>query len=198
VTIVAHSLGGMIALRYAGIYPENVSKLVAIEGLGVSPRRLAERAKRSIAERMQSWISEQRALAGRLPRRYASIEDALGRMQEANRHLSPEQARHLTVHGVNQNEDGTYSWKFDNYVRAEPPYGMTTADKQALWQRIACPALLVYGKESWAFNPLDDGRIRHFRNARVVSIENAGHWVHHDRLATFLDLVEKFLGGAPD
>ncbi len=34
VTIVAHSLGGNIALRYAGLYPENVAKLVAIEGLG--------------------------------------------------------------------------------------------------------------------------------------------------------------------
>ena len=34
VTIVAHSLGGNIALRYAGLYPENVARLVAIEGLG--------------------------------------------------------------------------------------------------------------------------------------------------------------------
>ena len=74
---------------------------------------------------MQAWIGEQRALSGRLPRRYASIEDAFKRMQEANRHLSPEQARHLTQYGVNQNEDGTYSWKFDNYVRADPPYEMT-------------------------------------------------------------------------
>ena len=42
-------------------------------------------------------------------------------MQEENKHLSPEQARHLTQHGVNQNEDGTYSWKFDNYVRSGRP-----------------------------------------------------------------------------
>ncbi len=83
-------------------------------------------------------------------------------MQEANGHLSPEQARHLTQHGVNQNEDGTYSWKFDNYVRAEPPYEMTTAEIEELWRRIICPTLLVYGKESWASNPSDDGRISHF------------------------------------
>jgi hypothetical protein len=38
-------------------------------------------------------------------------------MQEENPHLSADQARHLTIHGSNQNEDGTYSWKFDNYVR---------------------------------------------------------------------------------
>jgi pimeloyl-ACP methyl ester carboxylesterase len=193
VTIVAHSLGGNIALRYAGIYPEKVEKLVAIEGLGPSPKATAERAKRGIAERMQRWIDEQRGLAGRLPRRYATIEDAFRRMQEENKHLSPEQARHLTQHGVNQNEDGTYSWKFDNYVRVWPAYDMTTEEVHDLWGRIACPTLLIYGKESWASNPDADGRARIFRNARVVSVEGAGHWVHHDRLDEFLGLVRGFL-----
>ena len=193
VTIIAHSLGGVIALRYAGIYPDCVRKLVAIEGLGASPKRLAERSRRVIAERMQDWIAEQRALSGRIPRRYASIEDALKRMQDENRHLSPEQARHLTQYGVNQNEDGTYSWKFDNYVRADSPYGMTREEIEQLWERISCPTLLVYGKESWAASPETDGRLRHFRHARVVSFDNAGHWVHHDQLNAFLDLVRGFL-----
>ena len=193
VTILAHSLGGMIALRYAGIYPDKVRRLVAIEGLGASPRRRRERATQPIAQRMQNWIAEQRELAGRLPRRYPTLEDALKRMREANAHLSPEQARHLTQHGVNQNEDGTYSWKFDNYVRAAPPYDMTSAQIEELWGRIACPTLLVYGRESWASNPLEDGRVRHFRDARVVTFEGAGHWVHHDRLDAFLDLLRGFL-----
>jgi pimeloyl-ACP methyl ester carboxylesterase len=193
VTIVAHSLGGNITLRYAGIYPENVRKLVAIEGLGPSPRMQAERAKKAMDSRMRDWIDEQRGLSGRLPRRYASIEDAFRRMQEENRHLSPEQARHLTQHGVNQNEDGTYSWKFDNYVRAWPPYDMTDADVEHLWSRIACPTLLVYGKESWASNPEADGRIRHFAHGKVVSFDGAGHWVHHDRLDAFLAELHAFL-----
>src|SRR5205085_9317933 len=114
VTIIAHSLGGNIALRYAGVYPAAVARLVAIEGLGPSPRSIAERAGRNIAERMDDWIREQRGLAGRMPRRYASIEDAFRRMQEENPHLSAAQARHLTVQGVNQNEHGKYSWTFDN------------------------------------------------------------------------------------
>jgi pimeloyl-ACP methyl ester carboxylesterase len=193
VNIIAHSLGGMIALRYAGIYPDHVRRLISIEGLGASPRRRDERSKRPMAERMQHWIGEQRALSGRLPRRYSSIEDAFKRMQEANRHLSPEQARHLTQHGVNQNEDGTYSWKFDNYVRADRPYEMTASETEELWQRIDCPTLLVYGSESWASDPVKDGRARHFRKGQVISFENAGHWVHHDQLDAFLDLVRGFL-----
>ena len=195
VTIVAHSLGGNIALRYAGIYPETVSRLVAIEGLGPSPQVRAERGEKTMDQRMDEWIHEQRMLAGRLPRRYASIEDAFKRMQEENPHLSAEQARHLTVYGVNQNEDGTYSWKFDNYVRAWFPYDMRGRDIAHLWSRVTCPTLLLYGKESRSGNPEEDGRARFFPRARVVGIDGAGHWLHHDRLDEFLRLVGDFLAG---
>lgn len=196
VTIVAHSLGGQIALRYAGLYPETVARLVAIEGLGPSPARAAERGAKTIVDRMDAWIREQRGLAGRLPRRYGSIEDAFRRMQEENPHLTAEQARHLTIHGANQNEDGTYSWKFDNYVRAWPPYDMSRRDVALLWSRIACPTLLLYGKESpWAGDPLADGRAALFPNATVVGIDRAGHWLHHDRLDEFLRIVRPFLAG---
>ena len=193
VTIVAHSLGGNIALRYTGLYPETVRALVAIEGLGPPPKMLEKRRAKPFDERMREWIDEKRNLAGRLPRRYASVEDALSRMQEENKHLSPEQARHLTVHGVNQNEDGTYSWKFDNYVRAFPPYDMPTSAVEDLWARIECPTLLVYGEESWATNPAEDGRLEHFTNAEVAAFENAGHWVHHDALAPFLERIKAFI-----
>lgn len=193
VTIVSHSLGGNITLRYAGIYPDAVKKLVAIEGLGPSPKQIKERGVKPIDERMREWIDDQRGLSGRQPRRYPSIRDAFKRMHEENKHLSAEQARHLTQHGVNQNEDGTYSWKFDNYVRAWPPYDMRHKDLELLWSRITCPTLLVYGKESWASNPEKDGRIAHFQNARVVEFERAGHWVHHDRLDDFMALMTDFL-----
>ncbi len=193
VSIVAHSLGGNIALRYTGIYPETVRPLVAIEGLGPGPRSAAERDTKPIDARMRAWVDDQRAQAGRLPRRYASLEDALARMQEANRRLSPEQARHLTQHAVNQNEDGTYSWKFDPYVRIWPPYDMTREEIAALWSHIACPTLLVWGKESWATDPAADGRAGYFQDARVLAVERAGHWVHHDRLDVLLPELHRFL-----
>jgi pimeloyl-ACP methyl ester carboxylesterase len=196
VALIGHSLGGNIATRYAGIYPDEVRRLVSIEGLGPSPKVLAERAAKPVAERLRGWIEAQRGLAGRMPRRYATIEDAVLRMQAANKHLSLEQARHLTRYGVNQNEDGTYSWKFDPYLHVFPPIDLATAEIETLWAGVACPTLLVYGRESWASNPQEDGRARHFKNARVVMVEKAGHWVHHDRTDFFVDLVREFLQGA--
>lgn len=187
--LIGHSLGGSVALHYAATYPERVNKVVAIEGLGPPPWLVVERSAR---ERMRDWIAEMQALARRHPRRYASLEEAMARMREANPHLTEEQARHLTVHGCYRAEDGTYLWKFDNYVRATSPYLEGMRDARAMWSEIRCPVLLVRGEESWASDPAKDGRAAAFRNATVVNIPKAGHWVHHDQLDEFLRVVRKF------
>jgi pimeloyl-ACP methyl ester carboxylesterase len=193
VTIVAHSYGGNIALRYAGTYPGNVRKLVAIEGLGPSPKMLTERLSKPIDARLREWIDAKRALAGRPAHKYATLDEAFKRMKEANHHLSDEQARHLTVHGVSQNEDGTYSWKFDPYMRVFPPFDLPQEDAERLWSQITCPTLLMYGQDSWASNPEKDGRARHFKTARVISFKNAGHWLHHDQFDAFVSELRAFL-----
>ena len=191
VTLVAHSLGGNIALRYSGVYPETVRRIVAIEGLGFSAQ--SERAKMTVTERTSKWIDDTRALAGRLPRRYPTIDEAVARMRDVNKRLSDEHARHLTVHGVNQNEDGTFSWKYDPYVRPWAPYDMPPSDVHSLWARISCPTLLAGGSESWHVDPSKDGRAAVFTHAEVAFFEGAGHWVHHDQFDGFMARVEAFL-----
>lgn len=193
VTIIGHSLGGSISLMYTGLYPENVRKLVAIEGMGPSPEMIRQRLTQPVEDRLSQWVADLQRLSGRVPRRYASLEEAYERMQTENPHLSAAQARHLTIHGSNQNEDGTYSWKFDNYVRVFPPTGLETSQQQQLFKRISCPTLLFRGTESWASDPEKDGRAAHFRDVQVVNIEKAGHWVHHDQLEAFLDVTRRFL-----
>ena len=192
-TIISHSLGAGIALNYSGAFPDSVSKIVAIEGLGPSPAMMAEQAKRTVEERLHAWVDDRRKNSGRTPRRYASLDEAVARMAQQNPHLSPEQARHLTLYGVNQNEDGTYSWKFDNHTGGGGVGGLSHADQHRLWSQITAPVLLVRGAESWASDPVVDGRIKHFKNARLVNFEGAGHWVHHDRLDAFMAEVETFL-----
>jgi pimeloyl-ACP methyl ester carboxylesterase len=193
VTIVAHSLGGDVATRYTGLYPDTVRKLVSIEGLGPSPKVLARREETPFAERWRTWIADKRGAAGRQPRRYATIDDALARMQAENTYLTEAQARHLTIHGVNRNEDGTWSWKFDNHLNIWPFTDIPHAQIEALWAAITCPTLLLYGAKSWACNPALDGRLAHFKTARVVEFEDAGHWLHHDQFDRFVAELQAFL-----
>jgi len=193
VRIIAHSMGGNVALRYTGMFPEMVTKLIAIEGLGPSPKRRDEMRATPYPERQREWIERKRKAAGRSPRKYESIEAAFTRMIEENSYLTEAQARHLTIHGVNRNEDGTYSWKFDPHLNVWPVEDMADEFIEATWGAITCPTLLLYGADSWASNPEKDGRIKHFSTAEVIEFEKAGHWLHHDQFDRFVKVVRDFL-----
>jgi pimeloyl-ACP methyl ester carboxylesterase len=191
--IIGHSLGGNITLQYAGLEPQDVSRVISIEGLGPTESMIRARASRPPEERLRGWIRSQRQLAAGVPRSYPTLDEAIERMREANPHLSLEQARHLTIHGTDQNEDGSYRWKFDNYVRGGSPYLFNSEEARTLWKRITAPVMLVVGEESWAGDPSQDGRAQHFRNVEVVKVPKAGHWVHHDQLEEFLAHARRFL-----
>jgi len=187
-TVVGHSLGGAVALEYTGVFPGLVSKVVAIEGLGP---RVGEPVPAS--SRMRRWIGHMQEFDQRHPRRYASFDDAVKRMRDENPHLTAEMARHLTLHGMRENEDGTRTWKFDNYVRLHSPYEFNIAEAREIWNQIRCPVLLIRGSESWAADPEEDGKASAFHNYKTVLVKDAGHWVHHDQLKVFMQVLRDFL-----
>jgi hypothetical protein len=79
----------------------------------------------SAACRIAEWISDLDKLAQRKIHRYASVADGAERILHRNRHPTHEQAMHLATHGLKQNPDGTYGWKFDPYLRARAPYRLS-------------------------------------------------------------------------
>ncbi len=192
--LIGHSLGGNIALRYAGLYPDRIDALVAIEGLGPSPRLLAERRAEPFAARTRDWIEQRRGLSERAPRRMASLAEAEERMAAAFPHLPRSLIQHLTETGTKTHADGTFSWAYDPAGMGRSPADIRHEDFVQLWTEITCPTWLVYGAASWASNPEEDGRARHFQNATVSVIPEAGHWLHHDQFNAFIDGLGRFLG----
>ena len=193
VSIIAHSMGSLVTSRYAGLYPDKVRRFVDIEGLGPDLDFMAKRAPEPVGDRFRRWIDEKRVAASRVAKKYPSLETAYARMKDVNKHLSDEQARHLTIHGASRNEDGTWTWKFDPHIHVTYFADLPRPQVEELWQAITCPVLMMHGTDSFAVNPEQDGRIKHFRDARVVSFENAGHWLHHDQFEKFLREVRAFL-----
>jgi pimeloyl-ACP methyl ester carboxylesterase len=190
VYLIGHSLGGIIVLHYAGIYPDRVKKAISIEGIGFPP---GHRVHGQASARLRRWIEDVRKSEGREPRSYPHIEAAVQRMREANPHLSDNVAQHLTLHGTNWNSDGSMGWKFDNYARALPPYGHNIDETAEIFARIVCPVLMFWGQENFARQPALDARVRAIRNCRLLAVANAGHWVHHDQLEFFLEESRRFL-----
>ena len=190
VAVVGHSMGGMVSLTYAGAFPDHVSRLVVLDGVTNFPARKVKPVDARIAD----WVGDLDKAAQRKIHRYASVADGADRMLARNARLTREQAMHLASHALKLDADGGYSWKFDPYLRARAPYRLTLEDNIALWSRIACPTLLVAGSESFLPDPASAGVLGHFRQAELVKIEGAGHWLQHDKPAEIIDALEAFLG----
>ncbi len=191
VHVIGHSMGGTIASLFAGVFPEKVASLVLIEGVGGFWYK--DRDTQHPGQRIRDWINDTHTLAGRTPRKYEDIHASIERMQTSNPHLSEERARQLTIHGSNRNEDGTYSWKFDNYSHSRVPYSIPYDDMVKLWESITCPVLIINAKDGFDHRIGQDDTLRHFKNVELIEVEDAGHWLHHDQFDQYMDHISSFL-----
>jgi pimeloyl-ACP methyl ester carboxylesterase len=189
VAIVSHSMGGMVSLTYAGAFPEKVSRLAVLDGVTNFPARKVKPIDVRIAE----WVGDLDKTAQRKIHRYPSVADGAERILARNARLTREQAMHLATHALKRDADGEYSWKFDPYLRARAPYRLSLEDNIALWSRIQCPTLLVAGSESFLPDPGTAGVLTHFRQAELVKIEGAGHWLQHDKTEEVIGVLKPFL-----
>jgi len=192
--MVGHSLGGNIVTRFAGLYPDRVTRLVNIEGLGFAPHIEAEASSRDEIDVLRDLIELRMKLARHMPRSYPSLAALTARMMEIDARLSPAFTEHLARHASRAQADGSVIVKHDPALASMNSLDIRNETKQRLWANISCPVLLCYGLQSWASNPIEDGRAALFRNVRVELFDQAGHWLHHDRQADFIRIVQAFLG----
>lgn len=193
VTLVAHSLGGNIALHYTALFPELVQRLCVIEGLGSPPEVRAKRDLASRQEQLRAWVDKVRKLDQRVPKSYPSVAAAVERLMAHDPLVDRATATHICQHGLTPATDGQLRWKYDGLVRGSGSADVAMAEPSDLWQAIDCPVLLIYGAQSWASNPEQDGRTRHFQQVKTVLVENAGHNVQHHQPAAFMQALREFL-----
>ena len=192
IAIVAHSMGGAIALDFAGIFPNRVQYLLAIEGTWQLERPIPP--PQHIDQIITGWTAPLDQLAAKPERGYPSIEAARQRLMAENPRLSDAQTSHLALHGLKQTPSGGYVWKYDPYVRLRGPSRISREDTALLWSRIRCPLTLVHGSESSMGNPHRTGLAPLFGAARIEQIQGAGHWAHHENFSAFMDLLRDDLG----
>src|SRR4051794_22567002 len=188
VFLLGHSLGGRIAIDVTAAFPERISKTIAIEGFG----RMG--SDRPPHEQLQNYVRIANDLAERQPRGYETLDAAEARMAEEHPRMPPENVRHVTRHAVNQREDGTYVWKFDNYTRLTPAPEFSLDQTESSWRQVKTPVLFCGGVESWSLRfPGREVMADWVPGAQKHVFEEAGHWVHHDQLQPFLQVVRDFL-----
>jgi pimeloyl-ACP methyl ester carboxylesterase len=184
-TLIGHSLGGSMALLYAGTFPEKVKRLVLLESLGPFARSDDE-VPEIMAERLngRNYIE--------IPFPYASLDDAAKALQKRFPLISDSAAAHMARYGTRQ-VGKTYRWKHDPLLRYRTTTMLSEGQIEAFIRRLTCPILFVYGTESDFIKSVRGPRVKRFKDAQIVSIEGAGHHIPHEKPDELARVVGSFL-----
>jgi pimeloyl-ACP methyl ester carboxylesterase len=195
VDLLGHSMGGNVAMLYAGIRPQRIRRLVNLEGFGLPASRPTSAPKNYAA-----WLDELKAPQELRP--YPSLEAVAHRLRKNNPLLRPEFADWLAPHWARQREDGQWEILGDPAHKRRNPVLYQKDEVLACWAAIAAPVLWVEGDRTDVAKWWGDRYPRADFEARLQVVKQlerhvlspAGHMLHHDQpeaLATYLDA---FLG----
>lgn len=197
VDLVGHSMGGNVAMLYAGVRPERVRRLVNLEGFGMPETRPAQAPKR-----YAQWLDELKEPA-RL-RDYESLDAVAERLRANNPLLSADKAAWLAPHwAARRADDGRWHILGDPAHKRANPVLYRKEEVLACWERIAAPVLWMEGDRTDVTKWWGDRYPRsdfEARLARVPSVERrllspCGHMLHHDQPEALAADVERFLEG---
>lgn len=202
VDLVGHSMGGNIAMLYAGVRPQRVRRLVNLEGFGLpdAPPQLAPK-------RYLEWLDELKE-PQRL-RSYASLAAVAERLRKTNPLLLPERAAWLAPRW-SRREVNTATGEAKWVLLADPAHKLTNPvlyrkdEVLACWKQISAPLLWIDGDhtdlEKW-WGQRYSAEEFHARLAVVPHVEKhrlspAGHMLHHDQPEALAERLTAFFDAA--
>jgi len=191
--IVAHSMGGNVAMTYAGLRPGRVARLVSLEGFG-GHRYAPERAPDHLAR----WLDQQRRPA-RL-RAYPSLQAVAARLRENNPRLDPDRASFLATHWARAAAGGGFVLRADPRHRELHAQQTRLEEVFACWRRIACPVLWLMGdipaKQGFRMDSPEQFAERQAQvpGLALETVAGSGHMLHHDQPAAVARRIDAFMG----
>jgi pimeloyl-ACP methyl ester carboxylesterase len=193
--LLGHSMGGNVAMIYAGVRPGRIRKLVNLEGFGM-PQTKPEHAPK----RYRAWLDELKEPA-RL-RDYTSLDAVAGRLRENNPRLGADKAAWLAPHWSEQREDGRWHILGDPAHKRSNPVLYRVDEVLACWREISAPVLWVEGANTdvakwWGQRyPRTDfeARIAEVKQLERQVLDDCAHMLHHDQPAALAGHIANFLG----
>lgn len=192
VDLIGHSMGGNIALLYAGTRPERVRRVVSLEGFGL-PRTHPEQA----CNRYREWLDEVRAGPGAYAE-HASFERFEALLRKRNPLTPPERIAFIARAWAEEVAPGRV------VPRADPRHKRVNAvlyrrdEAESCWRNVSANVLLIQGAQSELLQRMNAPQEfaafqASLRSAQLATIANAGHMLHHDQPEKVAQLIEQFL-----
>jgi pimeloyl-ACP methyl ester carboxylesterase len=177
-SLMGHSMGGKVAMRFALDYPERLARLLVFD----------------IAPRYSDMEHQTDIIAGLKAVPLATLESRQQADEAMAQHIPQVGVRQFLLKNLYRLEDNSFAWRINVDVLANslPAIGEETTAPQPFLK----PALFVRGGKSNYITTEDKlyGIPALFLNSQVETIVDAGHWLHADKPAEVFELVRAFVG----
>ncbi len=186
--LLGHSMGAGLASRYAGLFPEKIKSLILFEGFS------GLQSQDKDADRIILWLETMSKKKLTPPiRKESSFEDLETKLGFIYNRLEKEKVKLLLPALIEQTESGKFKWKNDPNLKTGSPIPFPSNLSRHLWQRIFCPILIFFGKDTHLMPSHLDEILSHFKNIEFFEIESAGHNFHHEKPDEINNLIKIFL-----
>jgi pimeloyl-ACP methyl ester carboxylesterase len=180
-TLLGLSMGGMVAMDYAGGRPSELAALVIVD---IGPELVTSGSQRIQVAQQASDVFDSR--------------DAAFAVARAANPLPPEaHQRHRVDNNLMMTEEGLWTWRYDRALRSTRE--LRPRDAETGWRscaNIAVPTLLVRGALSDILAAeIAERMIQTIPDARLATVANSGHSVPLDAPDGFLAAARTFLKG---
>lgn len=176
-TLIGHSMGGINAIIYAAMHPDQVKGLVIVD---IGPEINSAGRDRMERERLSE------------PDEFLSEEEAITYMKNMEPRQSVDFIKHQVKYALRTDDKGKLIFKYDKKLEATELRSPTW-----LWEyvdQIICPTLLLRGKES---DMLSEEVSRHIlerlASGYLIVIDGAAHGIPGDNLKAFEAAIRDFL-----
>jgi pimeloyl-ACP methyl ester carboxylesterase len=189
--LVGFSMGGRVAMTFAGRHPERLAGLVIIDiGPEIDARGVS---------RISNEMSTNRAPV------FANVDEYTAMLSLNYPAGQPHAIRRMATHGLRQREDGLFELKMDPKLRGERPQDAAAVAKEEAfiklqWDALAnvpCATLVVRGAASDILSPeIADKMVDEvLKNGQLAVVPQAAHSVMTDNPKGFEEAVCGFVLG---
>ena len=185
VILLGHSLGAAVSAILASSFPDQIEKLVMIDGIGP----LVNSAE-DTPENLRSAILKRSKVLSKKKRPFPSIEVAT-KLRRTVGELTKESAKALVTHQLVKKDDG-YFWTYDSKLNFTSSIRMTPEQLMAFYNQLKCPALLIKATDGLLAQFPYEPYLQYLPN--LVEIELSGHHhLHMDNPAAVAQEINDFL-----
>jgi pimeloyl-ACP methyl ester carboxylesterase len=183
--LLGHSMGAAISVILTALFPEDVKKVILIDGLGPlinDPKECPDILRKAILERERKRTKKQRPFDS--VQQAAELRKSVGQMSLASATLLAQEQLTKSTKG--------YNWSYDSKLTSTSSLRMTRDQLLAFYEQFNCPSLLIEASEGilvdYPYEPYLEDR----QNVQIVKL-TGHHHLHMDSPKIVATAIKEFL-----